>query len=39
MVLSAIAAGLFAYLFELPCVVEISVGDAVAGLVLGEVFS
>lgn len=38
MVIGAIAAGLFAYLFKLPYVVEFSLGGGVAGVVLGEVF-
>lgn len=39
MVLGAIAAGFFAYLFELPYVSEVSVGGGVLGLILGEVLA
>lgn len=39
MVLGAVAAGLFAYLFKLPYVVEFSLGGGLVGVVLGEVFS
>jgi hypothetical protein len=37
-VIGALAAGLFAYLFKLPFVVEFSFAGGVAGLVLGAVF-
>lgn len=39
MVLGAVAAGLFAFLFNLPYVFEVSLAGGVAGVVLGEVFS
>ncbi|MFZ2854539.1 MAG: hypothetical protein WAZ34_10590 [Rhodocyclaceae bacterium] len=39
MVLGAVAAGLFAYLFKLPYVFEISFAGGIVGIVLGEVFS
>lgn len=38
-VIGALAAGLFAYLFKLPFVVEFSLAGGFAGLVLGAVFS
>ena len=38
MVLGAVAAGLFAYLFKLPYVFELSLVGGVVGIVLGEVF-
>lgn len=37
-VIGAIAAGLFAYLFDFPFVIELTLAGGVAGLALGAVF-
>jgi hypothetical protein len=39
MVLAAVAAGLFAYLFDLPYVVEFSIAGGLVGAVLDAVFA
>ncbi len=39
MVLGALAAGLFAYLFDLPYVIELSLGGGVLSLIAGELIT